>query len=142
MLWLALSATAVVAGAALISPVLAATFVYVSNSESNDIYVWQLNRQTGELTLIETVTIPGIIKSGGSTPMAVSPDRRFLYVATRGEPQADASFLIDPKMFDKRVQVPKFCHSASNIAPSHWWLANLMQSAAFQKLSRLGQAKH
>lgn len=97
MLWLALSATATVAGAALVSPVQAATFVYVGNCESNDIYVLQLNRQTGELTLIETVPIPGIVKSGGSTPMTVSPDRRFLFVATRGEPQSVFTFAIDPK---------------------------------------------
>ena len=97
MLWLALSATAIVAGAALVSPVQAATFVYVGNSESNDIYVLQLNRQTGELTLIETVAIPGVIKAGGSTPMTVSPNRRFLFVATRGEPQAVATFAIDAK---------------------------------------------
>ena len=97
MLWVALSATATVAGATLALPVQAATFVYVGNAESSDIYVLQLNRQTGELTLVETVAIPGIIKSGGSTPMTVSPDRRVLYVATRGEPQGVASFAIDPK---------------------------------------------
>ena len=51
VLWVALSATAAVAGAALVSPVLAATFVYVGCAESNDIYVLQLNRQTGELSL-------------------------------------------------------------------------------------------
>ena len=95
MLWMALSATAVVAGAALVAP--AATFVYVSNAESNDIYVLQLNRQTGELTLVETVPIPGVIKAGGSTPMTVSPDRRRLFVATRGEPQSVFTFAIDPK---------------------------------------------
>lgn len=95
ILWLALSATATVA--ALVSPVLAATFVYVGCAESNDIYVLELNRQTGELTLIETVAIPGVVKAGGSTPMAVSPDRHFLFVVTRGEPQAVATFAIDQK---------------------------------------------
>lgn len=93
----ALTATATVAGAFLVSPVIAATFVYVGNAESNDIYVLQLNQQTGELTLVETILIPGINKSGGSTPMALSPDRRFLYVATRGEPQGVFSFAIHPK---------------------------------------------
>ncbi|MEO6726976.1 MAG: lactonase family protein, partial [Blastocatellia bacterium] len=97
ILWVALSATATVAGAALVSPVLAATFIYVGNAESNDIYVLQLNQQTGELTLIEMVVIPGIVKSGGSTPMAVSPDRRFLFVASRGQPQSVTTFAIDPK---------------------------------------------
>src|SRR5262245_57647863 len=32
-----------------------------------------------------------------STPIAVSPDRRFLFVATRGEPQAVATFAIEQK---------------------------------------------
>ena len=95
VLWAAIAATITVAGAIL--PAQAATFVYVSNSESNDIYVLRLNQQTGELTLVEMVSIPGVIKSGGSTPMTVSPDRRFLYVATRGEPQAVAGFAIDPQ---------------------------------------------
>ncbi len=95
VLWAALSATAVVTGAALAAPVQAATVVYVSHSESNDIYVYQLNRQTGELTLLEMVPIPGVVKAGMSTPMAVSPDRRFLYVATRGEPQAVTTFAIE-----------------------------------------------
>ncbi len=97
MLWVALSATATIAGAALVAPVQAATIVYVGNCESNDIYVWQLNRQTGELALIETVPIPGIIKAGGSTPITVSPDRRLLFVATRGEPQSVFTFAIDPQ---------------------------------------------
>lgn len=94
-LWGFLSATAFAVGSTLISPALAATFVYVSNAESNDIYVLQLSRQTGELLLVETVAIPGVTRSGMSTPMAVSPDRRFLFVATRGEPQAVATFTID-----------------------------------------------
>lgn len=95
VLWATLSATITIAGAAFTLPVLAATIVYVSNAESNDIYVLQLNRQTGELLLVETVAIPGVTRSGMSTPMAVSPDRRFLFVATRGEPQAVATFTID-----------------------------------------------
>jgi 6-phosphogluconolactonase len=94
-LWIALSATATLAGAAMAKPAQAATIVYVGNCESNDIYVMQLNRQTGELTLIEKVPLPGIIKSGGSTPITISPDRRLLFVATRGEPQSVFTFAID-----------------------------------------------
>ncbi len=97
VLWSALSATAILAGTSLVAPVLAATIVYVSNAESNDIYVLQLNRETGELTLIETVPIPGVVKSGMSTPLAISPDRRFLFVATRGAPQMVVSYAIDAK---------------------------------------------
>lgn len=45
---------------------------------------------------MEKVSIPGTEKPGSSTPMAVSPDRRFLYVGTRGEPKVAAGFAIDP----------------------------------------------
>ncbi len=74
----------------------AATFVYVGNTDSNEIYVLQLNRQSGDLTVVERVPIPGIEKPGNSTPMAVSPDRRFLYAGARGEPKIAAGFAIDP----------------------------------------------
>lgn len=94
---MALLATIIFAGLAFISPAFATTIVYVSNAESNDIQVLQLHPKTGELTLIETVPIPGVVKSGMSTPLAISPDRRFLFVATRGEPQAVLTFAIDGK---------------------------------------------
>ncbi len=89
-------AVAMLVGAIMASAVHAATFVYVGNAESNDIYVLQLERQSGDLTVVERVPIPGITKPGISTPMAASPDRRFLYVGTRGEPQIAAGFAIDP----------------------------------------------
>src|SRR5712692_461994 len=89
-------AVAVVSGAMMASPATAATFVYVGNAESNEIHVLQLDRQSGDLTVIEKVAIPGITKPGISTPMAVSPDRRFLYVGTRGEPKLAVGFAIDP----------------------------------------------
>jgi 6-phosphogluconolactonase len=74
----------------------ASTFVYVGNTESNEIHVLQLDRRSGDLMPVEKVPIPGVTKPGGSTPMAVSPDRRFLYAATRGEPKIAAGFAIDP----------------------------------------------
>jgi 6-phosphogluconolactonase len=91
-----LSAVAMVAGTMMASHGHTATFVYVGNAESNDIYVLRLDRQSGDLAVVEKVPIPGIIKPGISTPMAVSPDRCFLYVATRGEPSVAAGFAIDP----------------------------------------------
>lgn len=74
----------------------AATFVYVGNAESSDVDVLQLDPRTGDLTRVQKVPIPGITTSGSSTPMAVSPDRRFLYVGTRGEPKIAAGFSIEP----------------------------------------------
>jgi len=88
--------TALVTGALMASPVGAATFVYVGNAESNEVYVLQLNQQNGDLTVIDKTPIPGIEKPGISTPMSVSPDRRILYVGTRGEPKVATGFAIDP----------------------------------------------
>ncbi len=93
VLW---SAVAMVSGAVMASPARAATFVYVGNAESNEVYVLQLDRSSGDLTVVEKVPIPGVTKPGISTPMALSPDRRFLYVGTRGEPKIAAGFAIDP----------------------------------------------
>jgi 6-phosphogluconolactonase len=93
MIWLAAIA---LAGTAMNVPAQGLiTIVYISNGESNEIQVLRLNRSTGDLKLIETVPIPGITKPGMSTPLAISPDRRFLFVATRGEPQAVHTFGID-----------------------------------------------
>jgi 6-phosphogluconolactonase len=94
--WAVLAVLVSVAGTLMASPVRAATFVYVGNAESNEIYVLQLDRQSGDLTIVEKVPIPGIEKPGTSTPMSVSPDRRFLYVGTRGEPKIAAGFAVDP----------------------------------------------
>jgi 6-phosphogluconolactonase len=91
-----LPGVALLSGPAMSAPARAATFVYVGNAESNEIYVLELDRRSGDLTLIEKVPIPGITKPGISTPMAMSPDRRVLYVGTRGEPQIAAGFAIDP----------------------------------------------
>ncbi len=84
------------AGALMASPAGAATFVYVGNAESNEVYVLQLDPQNGDLTVVDKTPIPGIEKPGISSPMSVSPDRRILYVGTRGEPKIAAGFAIDP----------------------------------------------
>jgi 6-phosphogluconolactonase len=93
--WPGLVLLAAVAGTLMASPVGAATLVYVGNAESNEVYVLRLDRASGDLELVEKVPIPGIDKPGISTPMSVSPDRRFLYVGTRGEPKIAAAFAID-----------------------------------------------
>ena len=62
------------------------TVVYVSNAESKEIYVFSMNRDNGELFIIDKVRVPGTGKpSPSSMPMAVSPDRRFLYAALRSD---------------------------------------------------------
>src|SRR5262245_39631959 len=74
---------------------MAITSVYVANAESNEISVLRLDRSSGELTSVANIPVPGVDQVGQSMPMAVSPDRRFLYVATRGEPRRAVGFAID-----------------------------------------------
>jgi 6-phosphogluconolactonase len=73
-----------------------ATVVYVSNAESKDIHVLAMDRESGELALIEKVPVPGTDRpSPTSMPLAVSRDHRFLYAALRSEPYPASSFAID-----------------------------------------------
>jgi 6-phosphogluconolactonase len=62
------------------TPALAGTFVYVSNAEDGDIGAYRL-LDSGELQ-------PGARTKAASVvmPMAVSPDRKFLYAASRSKP--------------------------------------------------------
>jgi 6-phosphogluconolactonase len=82
-------ATSLVLGAAGSAP--AATYVYVSNADSQEISVLQLDRASGALRAVETVGVGGTVM-----PMAVSPDRRLLYAALRSQPFRVATFGIDP----------------------------------------------
>lgn len=84
LLWiLALMSTSIAARAA--------TIVYVSNADSQEISVLALDRATGALAAVETVAVGGTVM-----PMALSPDKRVLYAALRSQPFRVASFAIDP----------------------------------------------
>ncbi len=73
------------------------TLVYVSNAGSKEIFVFAMDRDSGDLSEIERVAVPGTNRpSPTSIPMAMSPDRRFLYAALRSEPFPVSSFAIDP----------------------------------------------
>src|SRR5688572_27347371 len=65
--------------------------VYVANADSRDISVRDLNTRDGHSTPIETVAVPGRVM-----PLAVRPDRAYLYAALRSEPYAVSSFAIAP----------------------------------------------
>ena len=54
-------------------------------------------KSDGALTPIETKAVPGPTKPGGSLPMAVSPDKKWLYVGLRNEPFTAVTFAIDKK---------------------------------------------
>ena len=55
--------------------------VYISNAESREIGVYSLDPVNGDLAHIESVQVCGNV-----FPLAVSPDRRFLYAALRSYP--------------------------------------------------------
>jgi 6-phosphogluconolactonase len=75
----------------------ARTVAYISNAESKEIFAFEMDPESGTLSLIEPVPVPGTdLASPTSLPMAVSPDRRFLYAALRSAPFAASSFGIDP----------------------------------------------
>lgn len=65
-------------------------FVYVSQHASEQISVLRMEPETGALTLVQEVPATGRIM-----PMAVSPDRRFLYASLRNQPWSLATFAID-----------------------------------------------
>jgi 6-phosphogluconolactonase len=72
------------------APALAASYVYVSNAEDGDISSYALQAD-------------GTLKPGARTkaasvvmPMAVSPDKRVLYAASRGKPFSVYAYTIDP----------------------------------------------
>jgi 6-phosphogluconolactonase len=70
------------------------TFVYVGNSDSQDISVLRLESD-GELTPLATVAVPGPAVPGTSLPLAVSPDKKFLYAGLRNQPYSVVTFALD-----------------------------------------------
>lgn len=71
------------------SPALAASYVYVSNAEDGDIGVYAA-KPDGTLTPGARVPAAKVVM-----PMTVSPDRRFLYAASRSKPYAVHAYAID-----------------------------------------------
>ena len=65
--------------------------VYVANADSHDISVLRLDPASGELAALQQVAVGGTVM-----PLAVSPDRRFLYASIRSEPFEVQSFAVDP----------------------------------------------
>ncbi|WP_433665296.1 lactonase family protein [Nocardia sp. CA-128927] len=64
--------------------------VYVSNADSREISVLLLD-STGVLTPVGSAPVDGTVM-----PLAISPDRRFLYAGLRSEPFSVKTFAIDP----------------------------------------------
>lgn len=90
----------------------AKTFVYVSNSDSGKLSHYKLSEKDGKLKFMDE------IEAGAKVmPTAVSPDKEYLYAATRKSPFGLVSWKIDPKtgnLTDK--QVSPIEHSYAYIA--------------------------
>lgn len=71
------------------------TFLYVGNAETRDVSAFRLHDENGDLTPIGTFAVPGPTNSCFSFPLAVSPDKRVLFVVLRNEPWSVRSFAID-----------------------------------------------
>lgn len=71
-------------------------FLYVGNAETRDVSAFKLHDENGDLTPIGTFAVPGPSASCFSFPLAVSPDKRILFVVLRNEPWSVRSFAIDP----------------------------------------------
>ena len=82
--WLVMAALASTAGGAL-----AQTFVYVSNAEDGDIGAYLLQAD-GKLTQIARFSAAKVVM-----PMAVSPNKRFLYAHSRAKPYSVGVYAID-----------------------------------------------
>jgi 6-phosphogluconolactonase len=87
--WIGPIIAAMLAAMLTAAPAVAATFVYVSNAEDGDIGVYRL-LDSGELQAGARAKAANIVM-----PMAVSPDRRFLYAASRSKPFLVHAYLID-----------------------------------------------
>jgi 6-phosphogluconolactonase len=75
-------------------PALAApakTFVYVSNAEDGNITSYDMNRTTGVLTPLGKTEAGKLVM-----PMALSPDKRYLYAVIRSIPFKVATYAINP----------------------------------------------
>jgi 6-phosphogluconolactonase len=71
--------------------------VYVSCAETREVFRFSMDRQTGALAHLDVTPVPGTTApSPYSAPLALSPDRRFLYAVLRTAPFPVVSFAIDP----------------------------------------------
>jgi 6-phosphogluconolactonase len=65
--------------------------IYVSNPDSREIHVLNIDQQSGALRLIQRTEVPGAV-----VPLAISPNGRFLYASLRSVPFSVSTLAIDP----------------------------------------------
>jgi 6-phosphogluconolactonase len=76
----------------------AGCFVYVSNAGEGKILAFRISSPDAEPEFIQEIQIADGPSVDTSTPMALSPDRRFLYAVVRTRPLPVAAFLVDRKV--------------------------------------------
>ncbi len=99
------------------------SIVYVACAGSNEIHVLSLDA-AGGLAPLAIVPLPDVDEPGPSTPLALSPDRRFLYAGVRSMPHQVVAFSIDPR----------------SGALTHLGNAPLADSMAYLALDRTGRS--
>ncbi|GAB4563144.1 MAG: beta-propeller fold lactonase family protein [Rhizobacter sp.] len=112
------------------------SIVYVSNADSGSISVLQLDERSGELCSRQTLELGGMLM-----PMAVSGDKRFLYVARRSEPLAAVTLGIDARNGQlTRLGEAALPASMANIAldASGRWLFSASYGGNLVALSPIG----
>ena len=110
--------------------------VYVSNADSGEIGVYRLDVARGELAPIQGVAVGGQVM-----PMALSPDKRFLYAARRSDPLEVLSFAIDPRSGElAALGAAPLPHSMANIATdrSGRWLFSASYGGNLIAVSPIG----
>jgi 6-phosphogluconolactonase len=99
--------------------VTARTMVYVSNADSREIYVLELADKNGSTKIVNRVAVTGRVM-----PLAISPDRKFLYASLRSQPYSVSSFTIDVKSgdltFAQTVQMPDDMAYVSTDRTGRW----------------------
>jgi len=95
------------------APIVEATTVaYVSSADSKTISVLKLDEETGALSTLQEVAVPGMVM-----PLALSPDHRYLFAALRSAPYSVESFKIDPKTGElSKIAISPLPESMANLS--------------------------
>ena len=94
-----LAAAAIVSASFGAGAAMRAIYVYVSDAEDGDIASFRMNPESGTLWWGERVKAAGLVM-----PMAVSPDKRFLYAASRAKPYTVLTYAIEPNSGALKLQ--------------------------------------
>jgi len=93
------------------------TVVYVSCADDKHIAVLGFDPDTGSLNPMGIVKVPGTeAASPQSLPMAISPDKRFLYAALRSEPFPLVTYAIEPDGMLRQVGLTHLADSMCYLA--------------------------